>query len=199
MGRMMWRGRGSGPVPIVAAAVMVVMIGLLALPSPLRAQGGAGADTSIHIWKSRRQLELHQGDAVIATFPVALGLDPRSGKRFRGDNRTPEGRYFITEKKPASRFRRFLGLSYPNIEDADRGYADRLIDAAQWASIFVAISRGVPPPWHTSLGGWVGIHGFGGRPFAHVDWTEGCIAVSDDDIDYIYDSVSVGTPVLINE
>ncbi len=194
-------GAAGRSLPSVVAVVMMVLAGWVAAPARLDAQsdGSSYGARVIQVWKGRRQLELRDGEAVIATFPVALGLDPRLGKRLQGDNRTPEGHYFVSEKKPESRFHRFLGLNYPNIDDADRGYTDRLIDAAQWASIFLANVRGAPPPWYTVLGGRVGIHGFGGRPFAEVDWTEGCIAVSDADIDYIYDRVSVGTPVIINE
>jgi len=153
----------------------------------------------IEIWKAERKLELRQGDTVVGDFRVALGRDPRFGKEYQGDSRTPVGRYYIADKNPDSRFHRFLGISYPNVEDAERGYQHKLIDASQWADIFFANLRGYAPPYHTSLGGRVGIHGYGGRPFVPVDWTEGCIAVSDDDIEFIYDHVPVGTAVIINE
>jgi len=153
----------------------------------------------IEIWKAERKLELRQGDAVIGDFRVALGGQPRYGKEVMGDSRTPVGRYYIADKNPDSRFHRFLGISYPNVDDAERGYQRRLIDASTWADIFFANLRGTPPPYHTVLGGRVGIHGYGGRPFVPVDWTEGCIAVSDDDIEFIYDHVPIGTAVIINE
>lgn len=183
-----------------ALRVSVTVVACLAATSALAmAQVNGDGWVSIQVWKSRRQLDLREGDAVVRTFPVALGLDPHFAKRVQGDNRTPEGRYYVSEKKPTSRFRRFLGLSYPNIEDADRGYIDRLIYASQWVSIFLSNVRGDPPPWYTILGGRVGIHGHGGREFGGFDWTEGCIALSDDDIDYVYDRVSVGTPVIISQ
>jgi len=152
---------------------------------------------SIHVWKARHQLSLQQGDQVLRTFHIALGKDPKAGKLVRGDGRTPQGRYYICEKRPQSRFHRFLGISYPNVEDAERAYADRLISADEWADIFFANLRQTTPPWSTAMGGRVGIHGHGGRPLIPVDWTEGCIAVSDADIDYLYDQVPLGTPVII--
>lgn len=155
--------------------------------------------TVIEIWKARRRMELRSGRQVLRQFHVALGQEPRFSKRVRGDNRTPEGRYYISEKKARSGFRKFLGLSYPNIDDAERGYSARLIDVDEWAEIFFANLRGRTPTWRTLLGGRVGIHGYGGRPLSYQDWTEGCIAVSDEEIDYLYDRVSVGTIVIINE
>jgi murein L,D-transpeptidase YafK len=128
-----------------------------------------------------------------------LGSQPREGKRVQGDGRTPVGRYYISDKNPDSRFHRFLGLSYPNADDAERAYHHQMIGVTQWADIFLANMRGETPPWHTVLGGRVGIHGAGGRPDVPIDWTQGCIAVSDDDIDFIFDHTPIGTPVIINE
>lgn len=163
------------------------------------ASGGSRDYPIIEIWKSERKMELRQGDAVLGQFRVALGQQPRLGKELQGDSRTPVGRYYVSEKKAESRFHRFLGISYPNVDDAERGYRRGLIDAGQWADIFFANLRGDAPPWHTILGGRVGIHGYGDRPYVPIDWTEGCIAVSNDDIELIYDRASLGTPVIINE
>ena len=153
----------------------------------------------IEIWKARRKLQLRQGDALLGEFRVVLGQQPRDGKEMQGDGRTPVGRYYISDKNPDSRFHRFLGISYPNETDADRGYRRGLIGVEQWADIFLANLRGDAPPAHTALGGRVGIHGSGGRPNVPIDWTEGCIAVSDDEIEYIFQRVPLGTPVIINE
>jgi murein L,D-transpeptidase YafK len=159
---------------------------------------GARSPT-IEVWKSRREMQLRDGAQVLQRFQVALGIQPKAPKRMRGDLRTPVGRYFISAKRPSKEFYRFLGISYPNVVDAERGYKDRLIDARQWGVIFLANLRGNSPTWQTPLGGMVGIHGYGGRPHIVVDWTEGCIAVGNDEIEVLYDAVSVGTPVLIHE
>jgi murein L,D-transpeptidase YafK len=160
--------------------------------------GGQGA-LSITVHKARHELVLREGDQVLRTLQIALGKDHTASKLFRGDGRTPEGQYYICEKRPNSRFRRFLGISYPNIEDAERAYRERLISADEWADIFFANLQQSVPPWSTALGGRVGIHGYGGREELPIDWTEGCIAVSDADIDYLYDVVPLGTPVSISD
>jgi murein L,D-transpeptidase YafK len=160
---------------------------------------GYQASAVIEIWKAERKLVLRQGDAVVREFRVALGAQPRYGKELQGDGRTPVGRYYVSERKAESRFHRFLGISYPNADDAERAYQRKLIGPGEWADIFFANLRGDSPPWYTVLGGRVGIHGYGGRPYLPVDWTEGCVAVSDTDIEFLFDRVSLGTPVLINE
>lgn len=153
----------------------------------------------IHIHKLKHQMTLQEGDRVVRTFRVALGTNPTARKLLRGDHRTPEGQYYICQKRPQSRFHRFMGISYPNIDDAERAFSARLISADEWAAIFFATLQQTTPPWQTALGGQVGIHGYGGRDPVSFDWTEGCIAVSDADIDYLYDRVPLGTPVIISD
>jgi murein L,D-transpeptidase YafK len=152
----------------------------------------------IEIWKAERRLQLRFGNQVDREFKVMLGRAPRFAKEERGDYRTPVGRYYIGTKH-VSRFHRFLGISYPNIDDAERGYQRGMISADQWADIFFANLSGDMPPPRTRLGGMVGIHGFGNRDYLPIDWTEGCIAVSNDEIEYLYEITPVGTPVIINE
>ena len=184
---------------------VVVVLGLSAAGVAGAASAGGGPgwirlqQPRIEIWKSRHALELRDGSLMVRRFEVALGIVPKAPKRMRGDLRTPVGRYYVTEKRPSPRFHRFMGISYPNITDAERGYRERLIDAQQWGDIFFANLRGEMPTWRTPLGGLVGIHGWGARPPLKVDWTEGCIAVGNDEIEFLYDRVPVGTPVLIYE
>lgn len=184
---------------------MSVLCGLALLAAAPAVFAGAGphaplANPTIEIWKGKRKMVLRDGRQVIRRFKISLGLDSDGGaKRFRGDNRTPEGRYYVSDKNPGSRYHRFLGLSYPNIEDAERGYAANLIDPTEWADIFLANLKHEAPAAGTALGGRVGIHGHGGRPEIGVDWTEGCIAVSDEEIEFLYEVVEIGTPVVIHE
>lgn len=152
----------------------------------------------IEVWKGQRAMELREGEQVVRRFEVALGFSPAAHKRIRGDARTPSGQYFISRKNPASSFHRFLWINYPNADDAERGYRDQMISAREWAELFVANLRYETPTAGTALGGAVGIHGYGGRARSG-DWTKGCIAVTDEEIDFIYNRVSVGTPVIINE
>lgn len=182
------------------------LLGCGALVVALNALGGAGraasasdeTGMSLRIFKQRREMVLVDNRQLVRKFTVALGRAPVGTKLVRGDNRTPEGRYYVCEKNANSRFHRFLGLSYPNRDDADRAFARRLISANEWGEIFFANLQRATPPWSTALGGRVGIHGQSGRDMS-TDWTEGCIAVTDADIDYLYATVPVGTPVIISD
>ena len=157
------------------------------------------SEQELYVWKGRRLMVLREDDQIVRRFEIVLGVDPGDPKLYQGDNRTPEGTYFVSEKKSFSAYRRFLGLSYPNVSDAERGLYRSLISQDEWADILFANLRGVTPPWNTRLGGRIGIHGYGDRPELNVDWTQGCIAVRNDDIDYLFHRIRIGTPVHIKE
>ena len=180
------------------AAVVVVCVAVAAGPARPEPQAAAGSQLTIYVHKLSHEMRLQDGEHLLRRFDIQLGTKPGT-KLLRGDNRTPEGRYYVCEKRPQSKFRRFIGISYPNVEDADRALAQQLIDANLWADIFVAQVRNQTPPWSTVMGGWVGIHGYGGLEPVPFDWTKGCIAVRDADIDYLYDRVPLGTPVVIGD
>lgn len=120
------------------------------------------------------------GEWVLKSYPVALGFAPTGPKRRQGDGRTPEGRYVLDWRNPNSQFYRSIHVSYPS--PADRAYSRRL---------------GVDP------GGDIMIHGLpNGREWvgtAHrrYDWTNGCIAVTNDEMDEIWALVADGTPIEI--
>ena len=147
----------------------------------------------IVIYKSERSLEVHSGPFLLRQYHVVFGTKPIQDKQEIGDNATPEGGFYVCRKNPMSRFYRFIGISYPNSEDALRGLVEGLITPNQYTSILSALGRGVMPPWNTRLGGNIGIHGGG----TGVDWTWGCIAMSNRDIEEIYELVQIGTPVFI--
>lgn len=128
------------------------------------------------ISKRNRVLELRSGDALLKRYRVHLGFQPVGPKRMSGDGRTPEGQYFIDRRNPRSDFYLSLGLSYPNARDVAQARA-----------------LGVNP------GGDIMIHG-GPRRAADRskdDWTAGCIAVTDQEIEEIWSMVPTGTPVVI--
>jgi len=152
---------------------------------------------SLHVYKRQRAMELRHNGTVLRRFDVRLGGSPYGAKLVQGDERTPVGRYYIREKRTRSNYHRFLGINYPSIADADRGLRDGLIDDDLWADIFFANIQGGMPRSDTRLGGLIGIHGYGGRPETPVDWTQGCVAMTDAEIDYLFDKVDVGTPVII--
>jgi murein L,D-transpeptidase YafK len=134
----------------------------------------------IVVEKSKRVMKLMRGSEVLKTYQVALGGQPLGAKDRQGDHKTPEGIYAVDGKKPNSQFHRALHISYPSAVDRDR-----------------AKKLGVQP------GGDVEIHGLGsmwgwvGAAHRKVDWTDGCIAVTNEEIDEIWPLVEVGTPVEI--
>ncbi|MCX8073051.1 MAG: L,D-transpeptidase [Candidatus Binatia bacterium] len=153
----------------------------------------------LEVDKRQRVMHLWREDHLLRSFRIALGKQPNGSKQHRGDGRTPVGRYYIGDKRPSRRFKKFLALTYPNVSDAERALQQNLIDQELWADILFATLERALPPQNTPLGGGVGIHGYGGREELPIDWTEGCIAVSDSEIDYLYEIVPVGTPVDIRE
>ena len=147
----------------------------------------------IVVFKSKRQLELYSNGSVVRTYRVGLGLNPVDDKQREGDRATPEGEFYIFTKNPKSAYYLSLGISYPNIEDAERGLRGGLITRAQHNQIVNAIKRKVGPPQYTALGGLIYIHGNG----AGSDWTWGCVALENEEIKELYNSVDIGTPVTI--
>jgi murein L,D-transpeptidase YafK len=130
--------------------------------------------------KSERTLGLYSGDRLIQQFAVTFGANPKGHKQREGDERTPEGRYILDFKNPNSAFHKSIRVSYPNAEDLDN-----------------AQRRNVNP------GGAVMIHGqkngFEWASFImqHVNWTDGCIALSNKDMDKVWEAVDAGTPIEI--
>ena len=147
----------------------------------------------IVVTKSARRLELYSDDAVVRSYKIGLGLSPVEDKVRQGDRRTPEGEFYVFTKNDRSAFYLSLGLSYPNIEDAERGLRDKLITRRQHDAIVSAIKRKATPPQNTPLGGDIYIHGHG----ASSDWTWGCVALENADMKELFDVIRVGTPVTI--
>jgi len=160
-----------------------------------RAGGGAFPleRPRVVVHKAARTLELFDGDRLVKTYPVALGTNPTDPKRKEGDGCTPEGAYFVCTKNERSRYHLFLGLSYPNAEDAERGLQVGLISRAQHEAIVGALREGKRPPWNTRLGGEIGLHGNG----SGSDWTLGCVALSDPDIEELFLLLELGDEVVI--
>jgi murein L,D-transpeptidase YafK len=143
--------------------------------------------------KGKRSLKLYSGGQLVRTYRVALGSNPVDDKQTEGDRSTPEGSFYIFTKNDKSSFYLSLGLSYPNIEDAERGLRDGLINQEEYGQIVDAINKKVMPPQQTALGGEIYIHGNGSQS----DWTWGCVALDDKDIRELFDAVQVGTEVVI--
>ncbi|MFL6216199.1 MAG: murein L,D-transpeptidase family protein [Blastocatellia bacterium] len=151
------------------------------------------ADPHIVVKKGERRLMLFDGDKQVRVYRVGLGFAPTGDKARQGDGRTPEGSFYVCVKNAASKFYLSLGLSYPNKEHAARAWRDGLINRAQYSEIISALDRRQRPPWDTSLGGEIFIHGNGSAS----DWTWGCVALDDADIKELFEAVPKGATVVI--
>lgn len=143
--------------------------------------------------KSERKLYLYDEEKLIKTYNVALGFAPEGDKEREGDGKTPEGEFYVFTKNPKSQFYLSLGLSYPNIEAAERGLKTKLITQAEYNAIIKAIKEKKMPPQKTALGGEIYIHGGG----TESDWTWGCTALSNEEIKELFDTIPVGTKVIV--
>ena len=131
--------------------------------------------TSVVVQKSAGILYLMNDKNVVRSYRIGLGFSPEGHKSAKGDGKTPEGIYRVDRKNPQSKFHLSLGLSYPNATDRAR-----------------AAELGVDP------GGDIFIHGEDSKPhFWKRNWTQGCIALKNEQIEEVYALVRVGTPVLI--
>jgi murein L,D-transpeptidase YafK len=148
----------------------------------------------IVVKKAQRKLYLYNDQQkLLKTYKIALGFNPIGTKQQEGDGATPEGQYYITHKNPKSNYHLSLGVSYPNIKDADSGLQRKLISQAQYDTIVSAIKTQAKPPQNTKLGGDIFIHGGG----ANSDWTLGCVALENKDIEELFNLLPIKTTVII--
>ncbi len=157
------------------------------------AQLGVLRDPSVVIKKKERSLEVYDGAKLVKTYSMVLGFEPSGDKLREGDGKTPEGEFYVFGKNPKSRFHLSIGLSYPSIDDARRGLGDRLIPKDEHDAIVSAINKKEMPPQKTALGGEIYIHGGG----VDGDWTLGCVAMKNEDIEELFRALPVGTKVII--
>ncbi|MFM9903660.1 MAG: tRNA (adenosine(37)-N6)-threonylcarbamoyltransferase complex ATPase subunit type 1 TsaE [Pyrinomonadaceae bacterium] len=150
-------------------------------------------DARIVVRKSARTLELFDGDSLVNTYRIGLGSSPIPDKQIEGDGKTPEGVFYIAAKNPESKYHLSLCISYPDAAAAARGRTAGLIDQAEYDEICEAIANKRLPPQKTKLGGAIYIHGGG----TETDWTEGCVALTNEEMSEIFEAACVGTPVII--
>lgn len=154
----------------------------------------------IEVHKSERTLHARCARGARVEMRAAMGREPLGTKRRTGDLRTPEGRYRISGRAEPSRFHAFVPIDYPSVDDADRALSEGRIGARDHARIVDAHARGVEPPSDTALGGGIGLHGEGKRwagDSEHLDWTLGCVAVTDRELDFLIARIEPGVPVVI--
>ncbi len=135
---------------------------------------------SIIVYKSKRELQVFLNGKLLKTYKISLGRQPFGHKEYEGDKRTPEGLYYINGKNPRSGYYKNFGISYPNEKD-------------------ILHSKQINKP----TGGDIKIHGlrnkvgFIGKFHRWFDWTLGCIALTNQEIDELYNHVKIGTPIEI--
>ncbi|MEO0575226.1 MAG: L,D-transpeptidase family protein [Pseudomonadota bacterium] len=166
-------------MPLFARLLLVALLAVaIARSAPAAAQDAPQLADRVVVNKSARWLRLYRGDEIMREFVIALGAEPEGDKREEGDNRTPEGRYFLDQRNTQSRFFLSIRVSYPSA--ADREQARQL---------------GRNP------GGQIMIHGQPNEPryspgfYATSDWTNGCIAVSNLAMIDIWLMTEPGTPI----
>lgn len=155
---------------LVALTALVSACG----PSKFRTYDGPEV-TRILVFKEARTMYLMHHDVPLRKFDIDLGRVPVGHKQFEGDGRTPEGDYIIDRRNPNSLYHLSIGISYPEVHDT-----------------LVANEAGLSP------GGDIFIHGRNGKDGGRRDWTEGCIAVTDREMEDIYAMVRDGTPIRIH-
>lgn len=164
---------------MIARVLGVLLIAGLAAcgPSKFKTYNGPPI-TNVLVKKGERKLYLISGNRALKVYDIGLGNEPIGHKQFEGDGKTPEGLYYIDRRNPNSKYHLSVGVSYPNV-----------VDSANAAAF------GQRP------GGDIFIHGQGpeGRVLSRQmrDWTAGCIAISDDEVEDVYAMVRDGTPILI--
>jgi murein L,D-transpeptidase YafK len=135
----------------------------------------------VRVEKAERRMQLLSGDVVIKEYTIALGARPEGHKRWEGDERTPEGRYILDWRNPKSMAYKSIHISYPNPRD-----------------VASAKSMGVPPGGMIMIHGAANGYGWWGWALQLIDWTDGCIAVTNREMDEIWTLVQDGTPIEIN-
>lgn len=152
--------------------------------------------------KSVNKMTVFYQGKPLKSFLCVSGVNTQGDKQRQGDNRTPEGQFFITDKERLNDHpylgQKWMGLSYPDPVHAKKGMESNLISANQYQEFVRANDQKVQPPQNTLLGGWIGIHG--GREELtkeKINWTEGCLALQDTDLEELYKIVQYGTMVVI--
>jgi hypothetical protein len=174
--------------PVAAARtghsfLILFLIAWLAVPQTGHADDRLPKDAhadKIRVLKSKRTLELLDHDKILNKYKIALGSQPVGKKEHQGDHKTPEGLYFIDHRNEHSHFYRSFHISYPNAEDRLRA---KKSGAAPGGDIMI---HGLPNGY-----AWIGSR------HRLRDWTDGCIAVTNDAIDEIWRAVADGTPIEI--
>ncbi len=179
----------------------MLRIGLLFCCSVFAVSAAANGNIWLLVDTKARKIEVKEGERTLETInQIAIGRGGAGSKTHRGDNITPYGSYRIGWVGEKSNFRKFFGLTYPSIEDAKHALAKGIIDHYTYERIATAHQFNQIPPQNTPMGGQIGIHGLGRadvRVHETFDWTHGCIALTNGQIDHLSQLIDTGTVVKI--
>lgn len=150
-------------------------------------------DDYVVVRKSARNVALCNQGGVVANFQGGLGFSPVGDKVQEGDGKTPEGVFYVAGTLPNSQYYKAFLLSYPDKGDATRGLNAGLISSAEKTAIDNAQNACTTPPQTTALGGYIELHGMGGSS----DWTWGCVAVENSQIDQLWATLGVGDTIAV--
>ncbi|WP_434084599.1 L,D-transpeptidase family protein [Lacrimispora xylanisolvens] len=190
---------------IFSGLMAIVLIALTATTGYAQEAVGPGAGgkagnaasvngISIYVSKRLKTLTLKQNGTLIGEYPVSIGASSSDGnKKVEGDMRTPSGQFYVCTRNDKSVAYLALGLSYPGVEDANRGFEQGIITQEQRDEIINANLNGQQPPWETALGGAIMIHGCR----VPDGTTHGCVAVDNDVMDILWSYCNLGVPVTI--
>lgn len=156
-----------------------LFIALLLIFQPVYAEDKQKADTVLVIKSEKSLYLLHKG-VPFATLPVTFGGQPKGHKQSRGDQRTPEGHYKLDYKNVNSKFYKSIHVSYPNADD--KALARKL-----------GLNPGGDIMIHGQANGWE----WATAVVQLFSWTDGCIALSNEDMDQVWAAVDPGTPIEI--
>ncbi len=188
----------------------LLLIWVFSLPASPRANGIESPVPYIgpyylEIDKSERQLRVKFDGKTYRQYHIASGRGGSGDKQRLGDKRTPEGIYRIVGFNESSPFHFFMRLNYPNVKDAFWGLENKLISKIEFDRIIESLKFGKLPPQNTALGGAIGLHGVGKETadklkiHSNLNWTKGCVALTNDEISELRQYVSIGTEVVIKE
>ncbi len=198
----------SGGIILFVAGVIVygIVLNLREVPlSIVMARKGFSKleDANIVIDRQSYSLQLYDDTVLVKTYRANFGRDVNSPKKKAGDLATPVGNYKICDIDTNSKYYKFFMIDYPNISDATEGLRKGLISQGQFDSIKFDLHNGRCPDQNTALGGNIGIQGIGRLdylfkylPFVY-NWTDGSIALSNENMDELYSVVKKGTKVVI--
>ena len=146
-------------------------------------------------------ISVFEGNSVLRVYEnISIGRGGTTLDKRKNDEKTPLGEYRVARIAKQTPFHRFFGLNYPSPEQAQRALQAGVINERQYRGIRTAVRRGEAPPQDTPLGGYIGIHGVGdGDPRIHenFNWTNGCIALGNEQIDDMAQWIKIGTRVVV--